>query len=677
MDNSKYSLSYHQEKSYHGISIKVLKSAVQKYLRRGNILKGVWCLIELDRFNELKGLDSKIDSKIKSIRTNMINRLIACMSEDIGIASPYLPIYFKKQYLMWLENRDNDIGKVILTNLYKTMVKQKKIRLISDCKTVFLLPPSYNKLSKSIRKGGEGKYPTLKIIHQELIKTYPQILYDINQAKDVYPTKNYIDLFNNHPNEKYQKYYCYFNKWYESAYNKSIYSFVFIKEIFEISEKEISNEIIKYIWKCLKDWFKLEYEKEQIITSLEYFYNKMNHQEKPLYLYNAIQIWIFDQKIDWDNKLVPVDDEFNVIQKLYTENSQVPIFEDFIYDIHTGSKDSLIHFAEEGAFVENEASELRIEELREIYIKMKIRLEYYDKIIEKYNNKFLNMPINFHMEEISLDELNYIKQNYAQAQKKCSSHKKCVYVLENEIWKGPYKYSDKSFWNNIKFTRAMEILELFYKLKQELCGSLPLKKIVLVNNDIYIVWINVGSYIPIQQAKLTSTKIEKNIKVLDRQMHILRVSELEKISFNENTIDKYQNIWLASLHHLYFRYLLSIGDSGSHNILVRKDIGKDNQKFIAGIDLEELRNIKLESNLSILSLFSKISKLQKTIYSDLVNNIILLSTKKITKSLLSKLDYLDINIKHFCEIIEKKFSSDLKLIIKDEKVKIIKKSKKI
>ena len=42
------------EKSFFGYHTSVLKSGVQKYARRGELEKGLWCLIEMDLFSLLE-----------------------------------------------------------------------------------------------------------------------------------------------------------------------------------------------------------------------------------------------------------------------------------------------------------------------------------------------------------------------------------------------------------------------------------------------------------------------------------------------------------------------------------------------------------------------------------------------------------------------------------------------
>jgi hypothetical protein len=97
LKTSKFCLRMHKQLSYNGINPSVLKSAIQKYIRRDNFDKGLWSLIELDLFGEFENDDliaknqsllenlsvDVIKMNAKKIRSNMINRLIVIMSEEI------------------------------------------------------------------------------------------------------------------------------------------------------------------------------------------------------------------------------------------------------------------------------------------------------------------------------------------------------------------------------------------------------------------------------------------------------------------------------------------------------------------------------------------------------------------------------------------------------------------
>lgn len=144
----------HRERSFHNVDTRSLKSALQKYARRGMFSpQGVWCLIELDLFSLLEihpeylvskcQLTSKqIQQNSVRIRSNMINRLIAMMSEDVGPCHPHLPKEIHRLYLQWIASRRENSSRTILVKIYQTLANEKisRIRLLSDLRTVYNLP---------------------------------------------------------------------------------------------------------------------------------------------------------------------------------------------------------------------------------------------------------------------------------------------------------------------------------------------------------------------------------------------------------------------------------------------------------------------------------------------------------------------------------------------------------
>jgi len=143
----------HRERSFHNVDIRILKSALQKYARRAMFFpKGVWCLIELDLFSYLeikphlypnnKLTEKQIQLNSVRIRSNMINRLIAMMSEDVGPCDSQLPSKIHSFYLQWIKYRREISSRKILIQIYHCLSNEnmKRIRLLSDLRTVYNLP---------------------------------------------------------------------------------------------------------------------------------------------------------------------------------------------------------------------------------------------------------------------------------------------------------------------------------------------------------------------------------------------------------------------------------------------------------------------------------------------------------------------------------------------------------
>lgn len=97
------STEFRREKSLNGLPLTVLKSALQKYIRRGILNKALFCAGELDLFAEANNFKEG-----ERIRTNFFHRLMIIFMEDIGNGNYHLwPIIADK--LRILQQRRNRI----------------------------------------------------------------------------------------------------------------------------------------------------------------------------------------------------------------------------------------------------------------------------------------------------------------------------------------------------------------------------------------------------------------------------------------------------------------------------------------------------------------------------------------------------------------------------------------
>jgi hypothetical protein len=231
-----------------------------------------------------------------------------------------------------------------------------------------------------------------------------------------------------------------------------------------------------------------------------------------------------------------------------------------------------------------------------------------------------------------------------QGQKKTSKHKKVVKIVEDLIFKGPFVCDDKKLMNSLSFNYALDVLEDALQLPEWQRGSLPWEYVGNWNNNqFYLVGTNVGKRNGIS-FDIVSTKIEKDVKVVPRNEHVSRVSDLEGTALLTGAIK------LASLQHLYLRFLLDLGDSGTHNILVRKDYG-DTGRLVAGIDLEEKRGIKVKES-QLDHLFKTVaSRKQHALYQSDVCKIKTLFYDQLDQQVLERLDSMGIDLKRLQENI--------------------------
>jgi hypothetical protein len=112
-----------------GYNISVVKSALQKFLRRRMPSEMKWCVQEIYKFKTMSSCDKEI--KIgKAIETNLKNRLVIMLDEELLFSE--WPVYFKAKQL---------IEKGDLESLYKVcdmLCEAKLLRYSSDVACYFI-----------------------------------------------------------------------------------------------------------------------------------------------------------------------------------------------------------------------------------------------------------------------------------------------------------------------------------------------------------------------------------------------------------------------------------------------------------------------------------------------------------------------------------------------------------
>lgn len=224
-----------------------------------------------------------------------------------------------------------------------------------------------------------------------------------------------------------------------------------------------------------------------------------------------------------------------------------------------------------------------------------------------------------------------------RGQLRTANRKKPVFVVDDLVYKGPYGCNDSGLMNNLKFTFAIHSMEEALDLPEWQRGTLPWRCIGWDgNHHYYLVAPNVGKTenIPFE---LVSSKIEKDVMVIPRGGAVWRVSDAEKYGRLQEEIKS------AALQHLYFRFLLDIGDSGTHNILMREDYGVSG-RLIAGIDLEEKRANRTKGS-RLAHLFKKApSKQQVHLYQTEVCKITLLSYSQLDQHTIDRLHTVGVDL---------------------------------
>ncbi|MBL6996558.1 hypothetical protein [Desulfobacula sp.] len=246
--------------------------------------------------------------------------------------------------------------------------------------------------------------------------------------------------------------------------------------------------------------------------------------------------------------------------------------------------------------------------------------------------------------QLSAENMTKLK-DAPQAQNRTAKFKKAVKFVEDLVFKGPYKCDDKQLMNSLKYPYALELLETALQLHEWQRGSLQWEYIGCGDdNQYYLVALNVGNRgnIPFE---LVTTKIETNVKVVPRKEAVWRVLE------REGTAQLTDEIKSATLQHLYLRFLLDIGDSGTHNVLIREDHDSTG-RLIAGIDLEE-RRANIEKKQRLDHLFKQgPSKKQIKLYKSDICKIKSLSYSQLNQNTLDRLNAVGIDLKGLKENME-------------------------
>jgi hypothetical protein len=235
--------------------------------------------------------------------------------------------------------------------------------------------------------------------------------------------------------------------------------------------------------------------------------------------------------------------------------------------------------------------------------------------------------------------------NAVHGQARTATYKKTVHIVGDLVFKGPYQDNEKLLMRGLRYTFAIQLLEEVLKLDERHRASLQWEYLGCLDGDeYYLAAPNIGKRGDIPW-KCTNTEIETNVKVAERGWAVKQVADIE------GTEAFTYDIKMATLQHLYLRYLLDIGDFGSHNVLVREAPHRG-ERLIAGIDLEERRGIK-QNQSRLQRLFKKgiYSKDRIALYGSDVDNIRTLSSTQLDDGTLGRLQAVGIDLERLKENI--------------------------
>jgi len=514
--SNKLSDKYRNEKTWNGYDSDIMKSALQKYIRRGNLSKALYSAGELDLFKEAP-------ARGETIRTNFLHRLMIIYLEDVENVSILEEVdklingIFKEKDVS-LENRNVLKEEEMISRLVYILTKSKKARVCSHVRAVF--NQKYN------NKTMLSKYPSIKKLWDEI---------NDNSGKDKY------DLF-----KKYLK-------------EKNILCVYYAFQIDMSDDKFGRKNAVWFIFEQLKNMRDI---KDINIYSSWY----KNHLGK---MKEGFLCWLFPLLVHLS--IISSDKDENEIKeekydKNWRKNRNMETIEidDYVVDRHTkkGHDKDLVEFALIGAHVENEYD----------FVNPEWKSFYEDG--KRYDE---NKPINIKKEKEDEKEIPLETDEYSfivLTQITTSSSKMDVYFAKDKndklvVVKGPYQNRKDIdiLIKNTNWKQKNNIPFIPFITKQMIPNrwpeGIPLGARNNVNRHIPSWFIIFDSMINKDEiiTKTHSSKLWPETEVVDWSKIPLHFDYKNKL--NKTEIKDY-------IHALLYRYIRGVPDLADRNFLVRK-----------------------------------------------------------------------------------------------------------
>lgn len=339
-------------KTYSGVDFDVAKSALQKWIRRGEMEKALMIATELFRFSEIEGAGAAV--------TNLFNRLCIIAHEDVGPAN--LPLVLEVTDIVESGRRDY----YELLAMVQLLTRSPKTRMMSHLFYVYVL------LEHIWRS---EMLPGYVGANHELWK---QIPFDDIEQKD-YPLPDYLDgevleeelIENLGMVEKRLK---------EKSYTAFTWAFLFTKSSTGVTLKKKVRKFSKgvnntgkadiFIWRLLRKF--LPDPVCDIFVKAYY-----NHVENRPILSCALLAVIKDkvaEKSEHVRELAMVWKSHPFSEKLLTGQYNLTV-DDYVFDKHTKAGRSMgkgtKEFVMEGALVDKQDPELFDQKLHDLYVARK------------------------------------------------------------------------------------------------------------------------------------------------------------------------------------------------------------------------------------------------------------------------------------------------------------------
>ena len=672
-------------RSYYGYKGKILKSGICKYYRRKNFDKFEWCIIEMMIFGV----------RNKALLTNVLNRLKILLMEEIVCYD----IGGVIECIIILNDLDKpkkelDYKIIRILELCSIIKKVRRGRIVSYVNCWWKLNPinydlnkiyinkikTYKKLDDSdeILKYGELFIEYLKNKDERLVDIFNKLYNKTGKFGSRYRRRDAVFILFEIIEDKYKS-----NK-------RFMIVFDFIKNMFfrkgMTERKAFGIWLMIIVWKYNEIDFNSNHIPIKQIVLKDYFNSRVKidinekfvtedyhiHKKFGLSSFGNEGSRVLDEDLSilgnngYKYRKLYIDDKNGVVYK--TKKSIKDIALDIsksmiktgVYTFIKQTKKPKFKVKQKITLINSNVNKCclssngvwqhsNIQNIKPKSKKKKFKVKKKEVKITKKHNTFLKY---FNIKPMSNSEFISIT-NLPQGQKLTSTSKKSVYMGKTHVYKGPFSENDKKLQNNIKFTMALKILESASGIKENMRSLLSFE-IKERDNFYFIIYKNIGNIdnmINNKTVNINTTLISKSlaemaikrgdtipskqIKLFPRGV-IKRISDIITMYPNKFTSDIKQ----ATLQHLYFRYLLNIGDSGTQNILYRED---NSNQLVVGIDMEEIRG-KDQGKTQLEYLFNSKYNKKIALFRDSIDMVSTIDFTKLEKHRKSLMEIgIDIN----------------------------------
>ncbi len=577
---------FRNEISWNGYTSDILKSGLQKYIRRNQLHKALYCAAELDLFKHSP-------TRGETIRTNFLHRLMIIYLEDVENLSifPEIDELFKKIFLEREKQDSRDFQKEEewISKIVYLLCSSKKARICSHIRSIFY--------KKYMIPNILSKYPSLQFISQQIhndesSQSSISLEFHCNMFKKYYNEKNILSIYYAFQIDLSQ----------EKLSKKSLSSY---KPVFFIFETLINpfnkNHIMKYVY-----WYK-----EHLGTMREGFLCWL------LPLLSYLEIIPNGTMISEDEKYESTWDKNRRMEKIEID--------EYVIDRHTrkGHSKTMVEFALNGAQVENEANFVNplwkkfYEDTKRFEEDLPLLGEYNDPKIVTNNNTHNTMETNIiskeeekkkifrtrpkvkifnpHMDKykipIETDEYQFI----VLTQLVTSHSKQDVYFAKDKnnklvVVKGPYPslFPIEILQRHTEWKKQNHLPYISFEIKEMIPDRWPEGIAMGIRNSVErtkTAWFIIfDSVIEENQIKIKKhqSKCWPETEVVDWSTIPLHFDYTQSLTSQEMT---------DYVHGLLFRYLHGVSDLADRNFLKVKG-------HIISIDEDiENKNVNLYSEL--------------------------------------------------------------------------------